>query len=72
MYDWSATLTGLSPPELAGDLTVIYDESADSLTAIISSRNEPEQLRAQAAISLGAVLNRRRRMDSSTVESCTH
>jgi hypothetical protein len=28
---------------LAGDLTVINDELADSLTAIIGSRNEPEQ-----------------------------
>lgn len=42
--------------ELAGDLTVINDELADSLTAIISSQNESEQLRAQAAIALGPVL----------------
>jgi hypothetical protein len=42
--------------ELAGDLTVINDELADSLTAIIGSRNEPEQLRVQAAIALGPVL----------------
>ena len=42
--------------QLAGDLTVINDKLADSLTAIVSSRNEPEPLRAQAAISLGPVL----------------
>jgi hypothetical protein len=42
--------------ELAGDLTVINDELADSLTAIIGSRNEPEQLRAKAAIALGPAL----------------
>ncbi len=42
--------------ELAGDLTIINDELADSLIAIISSQNEPEQLRARAAIALGAVL----------------
>jgi hypothetical protein len=42
--------------ELAGDLTVINDELADSLTAIIGSRNEPEQLRVQAAIALGPLL----------------
>jgi hypothetical protein len=42
--------------EVAGDLTVINDELADSLTAIIRSPDEPEGLRARAAISLGAVL----------------
>jgi hypothetical protein len=42
--------------ELAGDLTVINDELADSLTAIVSGQNEPEQLRAKAAIALGPVL----------------
>ena len=42
--------------ELAGDLTVINDELADSLTAIIRSPDEPERLRARAAIALGPVL----------------
>src|SRR5713101_663725 len=42
--------------ELAGDLTVINDELADSLTMIIRRPNEPEGLRAKAAIALGPVL----------------
>jgi hypothetical protein len=42
--------------ELAGDLTVINDELADALTTIICSPDEPEQLRAAAAITLGPVL----------------
>jgi len=41
---------------LAGDLTVINDDLAASLTAIVQNSNEPEQLRANAAIALGAVL----------------
>src|SRR5215813_4424086 len=41
---------------LAGDLTVIHDELADALTAIIRRPDEPEQLRAAAAIALGPVL----------------
>jgi HEAT repeat protein len=41
---------------LAGDLTVINDQLADSLLAIITSPNEPEQLRAKAALALGPVL----------------
>jgi hypothetical protein len=42
--------------ELAGDSTVINDDLADALTAIIRDAAEPEKLRARAAISLGAVL----------------
>jgi hypothetical protein len=42
--------------ELAGDLTVINDELASALTEIIRSPDEPEQLRATAAIALGPVL----------------
>ena len=42
--------------ELAGDLTVINDELADCLVAIIRSPVEPERLRASAAVSLGPVL----------------
>jgi hypothetical protein len=42
--------------ELAGDLTVINDELADSLLAILRSPDEPERLRAKAAIALGPVL----------------
>jgi len=42
--------------ELAGDLTVINDELADALTALIRRPDEPEQLRATAAIALGPIL----------------
>jgi hypothetical protein len=42
--------------ELAGDLTVINDELADCLVAIIRSPVESEGLRASAAVSLGPVL----------------
>jgi hypothetical protein len=41
--------------ELAGDFTVINDDLADTLLAVVCSA-EPEQLRARAAISLGPVL----------------
>jgi len=42
--------------ELAGDLTVVNDDLADTLTAIIRRPDEPEQLRAAAAVALGPVL----------------
>ena len=42
--------------ELAGDLTVINDELAGALAAIIRRPDEPEQLRAAAAIALGPIL----------------
>jgi hypothetical protein len=42
--------------ELAGDLTVINDDLAEALMAIVRSSDEPQQLRAKAAISLGPVL----------------
>ena len=42
--------------ELAGDLVVMNDQLADSLMAIIGSPDEPEQLRAAAAIALGPAL----------------
>jgi hypothetical protein len=42
--------------ELAGDLTVINDELASALIAIVRRPEEPEQLRATAAIALGPVL----------------
>jgi hypothetical protein len=42
--------------ELAGDLTVINDDLADTLLTIVCSADEPEQLRARAAISLGPAL----------------
>src|ERR1035441_2280703 len=42
--------------ELAGGLTVVNDELAASLTAIVRNPNEPDRLRAKAAISLGPVL----------------
>jgi len=42
--------------ELAGDLTVINDDLADALLTIANTADEPEQLRARAAISLGPIL----------------
>src|SRR5580658_4307681 len=42
--------------ELAGDLVVMNDDLADILLALAGNPGEPEQLRAQAAISLGPVL----------------
>jgi hypothetical protein len=42
--------------ELAGDFTVINDDLADALLMVVCSADEPEQLRARAAISLGPVL----------------
>ncbi len=42
--------------ELAGDFTVINDDLAEALLAIVRSAEQSEQLRATAAISLGPVL----------------
>jgi len=42
--------------ELAGNLTVMNDQLADALMAVIRRPDEPEQLRAAAAIALGPVL----------------
>jgi HEAT repeat protein len=42
--------------ELAGDFTVIDDDLVDTLLTVVRSADEPEQLRAKAAISLGPVL----------------
>jgi len=42
--------------ELAGDFTVINDELAEVLLAIVQDSGEPEKLRAKAAISFGAAL----------------
>ena len=42
--------------ELAGDFTVINDDLAAALLAIVGSAGEPEELRARAAVSLGPVL----------------
>jgi hypothetical protein len=42
--------------QLAGDLVVMNDEIATLLAAIVRSQDEPEELRAKAAISLGPVL----------------
>jgi hypothetical protein len=42
--------------ELAGDFTVINDDLADVLLAIVRNAGEPEQLRARAAISFGPAL----------------
>jgi hypothetical protein len=46
----------LTAAELAGDFTVINDRLADALMTILRSGDEPEQLRAKAAISLGPAL----------------
>jgi len=42
--------------ELAGELTVINDDLAHTLLTVVCSADEPDQLRARAAISLGPVL----------------
>jgi hypothetical protein len=42
--------------ELAGDFTVINDDLAHILLTVVGNDNEPEQLRAKAAISLGPAL----------------
>lgn len=42
--------------ELAGDFTVVDDEIADTLLAIVANGEEKEELRGTAAISLGAAL----------------
>ena len=42
--------------DLAGNLVVVNDQLAASLTAIVRNPKEPDRLRAKAAISLGPVL----------------
>src|SRR5262249_25111844 len=42
--------------ELAGDFTVINDELVDALLAVLKSGEESDEVRARAAISLGAGL----------------
>ena len=42
--------------EFAGDCAVVDETLVDALVTILGDRNEPEQLRARAAISLGPVL----------------
>ena len=42
--------------ELASDFTTINDELADALLSSVRSGEQPEHLRAKAAISLGPVL----------------
>jgi len=46
----------LAAAELAGDFTVINNDLAETLLTIAGSADEPEQLRARAAISLGPIL----------------
>lgn len=46
----------LKAAELAGDLTVIDNDLANILLAVLCNKEEPEELRAQAAISFGPVL----------------
>ena len=41
---------------LAGDSTVVNDELADALLSILCANSEPDELRGQAAISLGPAL----------------
>jgi len=41
---------------LAGNLVVINDDLADALMSVVRAADEPEELRARAAISLGPVL----------------
>ena len=42
--------------DLAGDLVVMNDEVAEALIAVVGDATEPDELRAQAAISFGPVL----------------
>src|SRR5437879_1859860 len=42
--------------DLAGSLTVMSDDIAEALLAIVRSADQPEELRARAAISLGPAL----------------
>jgi len=42
--------------ELAGDVTVINEELAGELLSVVQRSDEPEELRAQAVLSLGPVL----------------
>jgi hypothetical protein len=52
----SARAERLLAAELAGDSTVINDELAETLISIVGRDGEPEDLRGQAAISLGPAL----------------
>lgn len=52
----SATSIRTAAAELAGDLVVMNDRMADVLLQIVSSADEPVQLRSKAAISLGPAL----------------
>jgi hypothetical protein len=47
----------LTAAELAGDFTVIDDALSADLPAIVNSAAEPDELRARAAISFGAILD---------------
>jgi hypothetical protein len=42
--------------ELAGDMTVIDDKLAEAMLSVAKNANEPEEIRTQAVISLGPVL----------------
>jgi hypothetical protein len=55
--------------ELAGDFTVIDDALADALLVILRSDNTSEQVRGQAAISLGPVLEH---ADAEGFEAADH
>lgn len=46
----------ITAADLAGSLVVMNDELANALLGIVSSTDQPEQLRAKAAIALGPVL----------------
>lgn len=54
--DQNAVSDRVIAAELAGDLVVMDDKKADLLLSIARNAGEPEQLRAQAAISLGPAL----------------
>ncbi len=54
--DQTAGADRLLAAELAGDLTVINDELVDALLSVLRSGGESEELRGQAAISLGPIL----------------
>lgn len=62
--------------ELAGDLTVMNDQLAAALLEIVENREQPEKVRARAAISLGPVLEQSdsdgfEELDGLPITECT-
>jgi len=56
LLDTSKQADRLMAAELAGDITVINEDTVKILLTIIQNHDEPETMRSQAAISLGPIL----------------